>query len=195
MDGMSEGSSKQTPFATLGKHLRYLREQHSESLAEVSGAVEIDERSLARIEDGVERPAEDILLLLINHFDMQDQEAVQLWELAGYDNREQQNDLTKLEDIIAEATGQAGQQRPVMVVMGMDVRTMYSDNVELVASSSGITFTFNQDNVHKQSVPVSRIGMSYDQAERLCLALQKVILKGKHQRQPKLLPPPTDGVA
>lgn len=191
---MSDGSSKQTPFATLGKHLRYLREQHSESLAEVSGAVEIDERALNRIEDGVERPPEDILLLLINHFDMQDQEAVQLWELAGYDNRDQPNDSTKLEDLIAEATSQTGngQQKPMMVVLGVDVRTMYTDNAEIVANNAGLTITFNQDSVNKQSVPVSRIGMSYEQAERLCVALQRVLLKGKHQTKPKLLPPPRD---
>jgi len=45
-----------------------LRENHRESAAEVSGAVEIDEKSLRRIEAGTERPSEDILLLLISHF-------------------------------------------------------------------------------------------------------------------------------
>lgn len=53
---------------------------------EVSGAVEIDEKRLKRIEAGIERPAEDILLLLISHFGVADREAVQLWELADYDS-------------------------------------------------------------------------------------------------------------
>ncbi len=75
------------PFKTLGTHLKYLREHSSESLAEVSGAVEINEDIMERIEQGVERPSEEILMLLISHFNMQDNEAVQLWELAGYDKR------------------------------------------------------------------------------------------------------------
>src|SRR6476620_9549288 len=77
--------SQKTPFVTLGKHLKYGREQSKQSLAEVSGAVEIDADALERIEAGTERPHEDILLLLISYFNIQDQEAVQLWELAGYD--------------------------------------------------------------------------------------------------------------
>jgi len=82
---MSEQKQNTPPFKTLGTHLKYLREQVRESLAEVSGAVEIDVNVLERIEQGFERPSEDILLLLISHFAMPDQEAVQLWELAGYD--------------------------------------------------------------------------------------------------------------
>src|SRR5438309_12010771 len=85
MECMNEPQGANAPFKTLGTHLKYLREQSNESLAEVSGAVEIAEDALMRIEDGQERPEEDILLLLINHFAMPDQEAVQLWELAGYD--------------------------------------------------------------------------------------------------------------
>ena len=56
MVGMGN-TPQQKPYQTLGKHLRYLREQHSESLAEVSGAVEIDEKLIERIEAGHERPA------------------------------------------------------------------------------------------------------------------------------------------
>jgi len=43
-------SEQHVPFKTLGSHLKYLREQSSESLAEVSGAVEIDESMLEDIE-------------------------------------------------------------------------------------------------------------------------------------------------
>ena len=77
--------SERAPFITLGRHLKYVREQLHQSLAEVSGAVEIDEQSLERIEAGRERPSEDILLLLISHYGVENQQAVQLWELAEYD--------------------------------------------------------------------------------------------------------------
>jgi transcriptional regulator with XRE-family HTH domain len=79
-------SESKTPYKSLGSHLKYVREQSRQSLMEVSGAVEIDQRSLERIEAGIERPAEDILLLLISHFGVADREAVQLWELANYDS-------------------------------------------------------------------------------------------------------------
>ena len=65
-------SKSNAPFKPLGSHLRYLREQIQESVAEVSGAVEIDMDALERFEQGVERPSEDILMLLINHFNIQD---------------------------------------------------------------------------------------------------------------------------
>src|SRR5579885_2464316 len=97
---MSDAKSQSNaPYTALGTHLKYLREQHKESLAEVSGAVEIEIENLARMENGLERPSEEILMLLINHFDIQDNEAVQLWELAGYDSQNNQNDpLTHLQD-------------------------------------------------------------------------------------------------
>src|SRR5664279_6184040 len=84
--------NKQLPFEPLGTQLKRLREVKSESLAEVSGAVEIDEKDLTRIETGHERPSEDILLLLISHFGVQDDKAAELWELAGYDDKAREED-------------------------------------------------------------------------------------------------------
>ncbi len=75
---------RQAPFRTLGKHLKILRENQRKSLAEVSGAVEIDTDVLERIEKGEERPSEDLLMLLVSYFDLKDHEAVQLWDSAGY---------------------------------------------------------------------------------------------------------------
>ena len=69
---------RQTPFRTLGSHLKDLRESRRKSLDEVSGAIEIDTDTLERIEIGEERPSEDLLMLLINYFDLQDHEAVKL---------------------------------------------------------------------------------------------------------------------
>lgn len=173
------------PYSTLGKHLRYLREQHLESLAEVSGAVEIDEQQLERIEDGHERPAEDILLLLINHFDMQDQEAVQLWEMAGYDGST--NDRERNEDIVQEALQG---QKPIMFIVGVDVRTMYSDTVTIATDKAGITMNFGKMNSKRQAQTVSSVGMSYEQAQQVLRQLQFALLYGKHSHQPKQLPPP-----
>src|SRR6185369_8362398 len=78
-------TKKHVPYEPLGSQLGNLRERNRESMAEVSGAVEIDEKELSRIEAGAERPSEDILLLLISHFEVEDDKAAELWQLAGYD--------------------------------------------------------------------------------------------------------------
>src|SRR3989337_1467201 len=75
----ARGSYKQ-----LGRKLKELRGRASETLAEASGAVEIDVRELAAIELGQARPNEEVLLLLISHFGVKDEDAVKLWEMAGY---------------------------------------------------------------------------------------------------------------
>lgn len=177
------------PYQTLGNHLRYLREQLSESLAEVSGAVEIDERQLERIEAGHERPAEDILLLLISHFDMQDQEAVQLWELAGYDGMGASQ--PKVEEIIEDLTSG---QKSVVVLLGVDTRTAYSDSVSIESDAAGVTIKFGQLNSKRQAQHVAKVGMSYEQAEEVLHKLQSALLKGKYNKQPKQLPPSTQDV-
>jgi hypothetical protein len=172
-------NEKQAPFATLGTHLKYLREQSRESLAEVSGAVEIDEAALGRIEAGLERPDEEILLLLISHFDMQDQEAVQLWELAGYDG--------EVPEQIRPADTVPG-SKSVVMLLALDTRTMYTDGVEAKAGPGGITLNFTQANGRGEAAPVARLGMSYEQAEEAMRALYRSIMEGKHLRGPKALP-------
>jgi transcriptional regulator with XRE-family HTH domain len=177
--------TNQQPYITLGNHLRYLREQHSESLAEVSGAVEIDETSLASIEAGHERPEEEILMLLISHYNMQDQEAVQLWELAGYDN----GPSSRADDILQDSIAQG---KPVVVLFGLDARTMYSDAVQVDTSSAGVTLKFGQMNSNRQSQHVAKVGMSYEQAEEVLRQLQAAVLYGRHNQKPKQLPPAVD---
>src|SRR5437016_4817234 len=81
----SNKQPQKTPYQPLGDQLKQLRESRSESLAEVSGAVEIEIEALSQIECGKDRPSEDILLLLISHFAVKEDLATKLWELAGFD--------------------------------------------------------------------------------------------------------------
>lgn len=180
--------SPKHPYQTLGNHLRYLREQQLQSLAEVSGAVEINEQDLERIESGHERPTEEILLLLISYFKMQDQEAVQLWELAGYDEAAN-SERRKQEDILQEALSG---QKAVVLVMGMDSRTMYTDQAIVEADNAGIVVTFEQQNGKKQAQSVAKVGMSYEQAESVMRQLQTAILQGRYGQGPRLLSPGND---
>jgi transcriptional regulator with XRE-family HTH domain len=112
--------SERAPFITLGKHLKYVREQLHQSVDEVSGAVEIDAEALEQIEAGRKRPSEDILLLLISHYGVQEQQAMQLWELAEYDD-------AAPGQIRSEVDIPAGQK--VVMLLALDTRTMYSDGI------------------------------------------------------------------
>lgn len=173
-------------YESLGKHLRYLREQQAESVAEVSGAVEIDVNVLERIESGQERPAEEILMLLISHFKMQDQEAVQLWELAGYDNS---GERTKQEEFLQEALQG---QRPVIVLIGHDNRVMYTDAVQANADKAGVTLEFAKTGAKNQAQSIARLGMSKAQAREVVKQIELALLKSQYGDIPKQLPPTTE---
>jgi DNA-binding XRE family transcriptional regulator len=174
-------SEQNAPFVTLGRHLKYVREQLQQSVAEVSGAVEIDERSLERIEAGRDRPAEDILLLLISHYGLQDQQAVQLWELAEYDAEtpEQLRPDTDLPN-----------GKSVVMLLAMDTRTMYSDGLDVAVNKAGVTLNFTQATGKAENSPVARVGMSLEQAAEVARSLQLALLKAKYTHSSKLLPPP-----
>jgi transcriptional regulator with XRE-family HTH domain len=174
MNDAKRGSN--VPYQQLGSRLKRVRERASETLLEASGAVEIDPKELERIEDGQVRPSEDILMLLINHFDVQDTEAVQLWELAGYEGNEQHNS----QQIPFEKT---------VVLLAMDVRTIYSDGLNIDVNQNGLVMNFTQaGTTPDQRTPVARVGMSYQQATQVYRALQHALLYAEGQ-PPKLLPP------
>jgi transcriptional regulator with XRE-family HTH domain len=187
MKVMNESTHNQIPpFHSLGSQLRHLREQSSESLAEVSGAVEIEVEKLERIEQGVERPTEDILMLLISHFGVHEGQAVELWEMAGYDQGN--NNLGTFHAIQEEL--QSG--KPILMLMALDMRTMYSDSVHITINNEGVVMQFGQMNGNKTPTPVSRVGMSITQAENVLNTLQQALLHAKYLGGPKMLPPPTD---
>src|ERR1700722_19372055 len=108
-------------FKPLGQRLKTLRQKLQETVDDVSGAIEIDSTLLNRYEQGLERPAEDILMLLISHFGMQEIEAAALWQLAGY---ELPSDQDIPEDIM---------DRSMVLVMAIDPRVIYSDGVQITA--------------------------------------------------------------
>lgn len=163
-------SKKPLPYETLGTQLRRLRELHSESLAEVSGAVEIEEKELGRIESGQDRPSEDILLLLISHFGIQEERAAELWELAGYDKSQDDDHHSHRHDDDHQQT-----RTQTMMVM-VDPRVMYSDDVEVNTSTEGVVLSFSQvAGLHGQPLTVARLGMSHAQARLLLGVLHQAL--------------------
>ena len=177
---MSE-NHKTPPYQNLGHQLLHLRQCRQESVTEVSGAVEIEPSALERIEQGLELPSEDILLLLISHFNIHDDEAVRLWEMAGYDH----------DDRAPESPVPQGGKQPVLMVLGLDSRIVYSNGVNVSADPSGIVMSFMQyADPTQQAVAVSRVGMSREQAEKVLETLQQALLRDKYAGGPKSLPAP-----
>lgn len=177
-----EEPKRQAPFQTLGTRLKLIRENRRESLAEVSGAVEIDTELLERIERGEERPSEDILMLLISHFDIQDTEAVQLWESAGYSQPIGGDERGRLPADHAIS-------KPTMVLLAIDARVLYSDSVSISGNNQGLVMHFAQAAGQQRPMPVARVGMSYEQANEVLRVLQRVLLHHRYLPAQRLLPP------
>jgi transcriptional regulator with XRE-family HTH domain len=171
---MSE-ESKQLPFKNLGERLKTIRQKLHESVSEVSGAVEIEEQRLQRIEQGEECPSEDVLMLLISHFGMQDDDAANLWQLAGYDQPHDHD------------TPSEPNNRTMVMIMAVDPRIIYSDGVQVTANASGVVMGFSQGAGTPQMMTTARVGMSREQATGLIHALQRAL----QQSEPKQLPPPS----
>ena len=153
-------------------------------MAEVSGAVEIDEDDLVKIEQGTERPSEDILLLLISHFAVEDDKAAELWELAGYTP---QDDDHEHDGHVHE---QQSSGRPQTLMVMIDPRVMYSDQVEVVTNSKGVVLNFSQAaGQNNQPLTIARIGMSHDQAKMVMGVLHQALydFENKQQRGRKQL--------
>lgn len=161
----------------LGKKLRLLRERLQETIAETSGAVEIEPNLLEQIEKGHQRPSEDILLLLLTHFDAQEDEAVNLWELAGYEGLEDSADDNPA-------------AKSVYMLIAPDNRVMYTDIVDISTSKHGVVLNFMQSQGIDKPQTVSRVGMSREHAQNVITNLQRAL--DQTTQTPKALPAPKD---
>lgn len=156
------------PFEKLGERLKLMREQAKESVAEVSGAVEIDAHHLNSYESGEQRPAEEVLLLLISHFGVKEDEAMKLWELAGYDQG-----ATASRSVMNDDNG--GVQNSVMV-MPLDARIVYTDMVHVMVNNYGVVMNFMQGaGPNNQPLAIARIGMSKEHAKSVLNVLQETL--------------------
>lgn len=170
------------PYKNIGERLRHWRQQVHESIAEVSGAVEIDSEQLQKIEKGAELPSEDILLLLISHLDVAEKDARMILEQAGYarTNPEIPAGMSSMDEQIIKQT---------LMVIPFDNRILYSDSVNISATPNGVVMDFMQTTSNPQPATISRIGMSLEHATAMQKLLTEILSKtGKPQRllgQPK----------
>lgn len=141
-------------------------------MAEVSGAVEIDLDQLSGIETGTVRPNEEILLLLISHFDLKDEEADKLWKLAGYEQQ-------------ADTNTSANESQPAFVLSPEDLKIVYTDMIHISVNNYGVVMNFMQSGgTQNQPLAISRVGMSREHAESMLKLLQQSL-----SQQQKQLPP------
>lgn len=168
--------SQKSPFRPLGRRLKALRDKAKESLAEVSGAVEIDVRELASFELGQTRPNEETLLLLISHFGTQDDEAVRLWELAGYGVTKASTAQMSSAELAAANAPNKPAGDPIL----------FTDVVDIMVNNYGVVMNFMQSSGpnHKPGT-VAKVGMSREHAKSVLQILQ-MTLSQTEQVVPKI---------
>lgn len=159
------GTNKQ-PFELLGTQLKNMRQKRHESLADVSGAVEIEPNALQAFEQGTERPGEEILLLLISYFSAKEDIATKLWQLAGYDQDELPiKDADNFNE--GNVINKTSQTLPNIV---------YTDMVHVVVNNYGVVMEFMQrGSSDDQPMAISRIGMSKEHAKSVLATLENTL--------------------
>lgn len=156
------------PYRALGEKIRAARVRQKRTVAEASGAIEINEDTLKGIELGQERPAEDTLMVLISYLGIKEDEATKLWELAGYNNQEP--------DISAD-TNQA-----TAMILQNDLRVVYTDMVHVMVNDFGVIMNFLQGaGPSNQPLAVARIGMSKEHARSVLDILSKSLEQSDKQ--------------
>lgn len=170
---------KRQPFADLGAKLKLLRERKQESLEDASGAAEIDAPTLQAFEEGKERPAEDILHVLLHHFDAQDEVAEELWSMAGYKMPRDVEDAMELSQTKYQSVS-------AMFVLPLDNRILYSDSVQVNTNNHGVVLSFMQNvGSDNKPAPVSRIGMSREHAQHLLMLLNDCLSNSNRGPKPR----------
>lgn len=168
--------SQKSPFRPLGRRLKALRDKAKESLAEVSGAVEIDVRELASFELGQTRPNEETLLLLISHFGTHDDEAVRLWELAGYGVTKVSAAQMSSADLASATTPDKPAEDPIL----------FTDVVDIMVNNYGVVMNFMQSTgPNHKPISVAKVGMSREHAKSVLQILQ-MTLSQTEQIMPKI---------
>jgi transcriptional regulator with XRE-family HTH domain len=167
---------QKSPFRPLGRRLKALRDKAKESLAEVSGAVEIDVRQLASFELGQSKPNEEVLLLLISHFGARDDEAVKLWELAGYGTTKVAATQMSSDNPATQNSSLSTSENPIL----------FTDVVDIMVNNYGVVMNFMQSSgANAKPKSVAKVGMSREHAKSVLQILQ-VTLSQTEQILPKL---------
>lgn len=154
--------SNKKPYKELGETLAKLRRQRNKTADEVAGAIEIDREKLLSYERGESKPAEDILGLLISHFELDESEADSLWQKANYKIDNQNSDRGMM-------------PQAAIMLLPLDARIVYSDSYNITANKKGVILNFMQSNGTTSPLPISKIGMSLEQTKDFLRSLENTL--------------------
>lgn len=168
------------PYQALGQKIRAARVRLKRTVAEASGAVEINEDVLKGIELGKQRPEEEVLMVLISYLGIAEDEATKLWEMGGYNQHEAEGN---------EAASEINQS--LATIMPNDLRVIYTDMVHVMVNDFGVIMNFLQGGgPNNQPLAVARIGMSKEHARSVLDILSKSLEQSdKHNHKSKAKKP------
>jgi transcriptional regulator with XRE-family HTH domain len=183
------GQPNKQPFSIFGNVLQDARTQLKKTRAEVSGAVEISEDQLEKFENGEKRPTEDILHLLIQHFQLREDQAAEWWRLAGYEKAQERafysNDDLAMHNKDIQSLMYEAEDDPIV----------YTDMVQIMVNNYGVIMNFMQGAGSKsRPLAVARVGMSKEHARSVLQLLQTTLSQADSVQsqtelsQQKLLP-------
>lgn len=153
-------------YKKFGQILRAYRLRRNLNITSVGEAISINRTYLSKLENGHERPSIDVLNRLVHHYSLSENEASDLFLLAGYksgvvilNRREVINNMDKLNK---------PEQGGVQINLNSNLSVLYSDSVFVTSNPYGVLLDFavNMGPTNQQNV-VSRIGMSKEHAKAL----------------------------
>ena len=171
---------RQQPYRSLGEVLKRLRASAFKTPAEVSSAVEIEESRLRAYENGEQRPSEDILLLLIQHFRVEGEQAAELWRLAGYGNSPETERDAMQDDF-------TGTPHITFGLMASDNKVVYTDMVKVAVNNYGVVMQFLQGSGSETPLAVAKVGMSKEHARSVVELLPRTLAQSDRPKTPKRL--------
>lgn len=158
---------KSNQYKALGARLKFLREQWQQTIKDVSETLEIEEKSLRAFESGKDLPSPEVLDMLISHFLLTEDQAQDLRELAEDQHQAgEANSTSAIEDLLA---------KQLVMFMPVDSRIVYTDSMQATVTDNGVMMQFMQQSSGGQSLPVSRVGMSREHAEKVIEVLQNTL--------------------
>jgi len=164
-----------SPFVKFGEVLHTLRRTYHVSKKEFCGALEINEDYLAKLEEGLEKPSEELIEQMISHFSLDDNLADNLWRLAGFSNE-------RLEDVMAQTA---------MLPLS-ELKVAYTDMVHVSINNFGVVLNFMQNiGPNNNPVVVSRLGMSKEHAKSVVDVLSRTLKASSEQLTKKPLELPS----
>lgn len=175
------GNQNSEPYAALGARLRFLREQWQQSVAEVSGTLEIEENILSSIEAGKTLPSIEMLDMLISHFLLTDDQAQDLRDLAD-DQQDGAGDAlaSGIDDML---------MKQVVMYLPLDNKIVYTDSMHATVNDNGVVLQFMQAMPNGQQAPIARVGMSQEHAQKVIDVLQNTLRQhDQGKRSSRLLP-------